>query len=84
MNRSDAGDINDVASTTASGEVIGRAIESLEHRTESRGTTKTLAELIGCVAGIEVWEDEDVCPAFDGALRGFAHGNVWNDGSVDL
>src|SRR4029079_834877 len=67
--------VDDVFGLAAAREVVGRTGEPLEDRADRGGAREPLGELVGDVARVEVWEDEDVGPAGRGRACGLARGD---------
>ncbi len=78
LDRGDGDGVDDVADRGASGEVVDRLAQPLQHRADRDRAGRALHRLVGVVAGVEVGEDEDGGPPGDGGVRqlGPGHGGV--------
>src|ERR1044072_5134819 len=65
LHGSDGDGVNDVFGLAAAREVVGRAVESLKDWADGRRAGEPLGQFISDVAGLQVWEDEDVGAARD-------------------
>ncbi len=68
----DGDGVNDVLGLAAARKVVGGLVQALQDRADGGRAGEAFGQLVGDVAGLQVWEDEDVGAARDrgaGRLR---------------
>ena len=73
-----------VVDGAAARQVVGRAGEPLQHRTDDDRAAEALGQLVTDVAGIEIGKNQHVGAAVDARIGNFLRRDGGHDGGVEL
>src|ERR1043165_4096273 len=84
LHGSDGDGVNDVFGLAAARAVVGRTVESLQDWADGRRAGEPLGQFVSDVAGLQVWEDENVGAARDRGAGRFRLADLWDERGVGL